>query len=223
MLRRYQKNGILVFVMVISAMILFPNQVKALVTEQVIDFDKVVLGSSKTVNVKISNDNQTAATRIYFRFTENPCGFSTDPSMYIDLPAGETGVLKVKFIPSEEGACSGTLYVYTRTTRKAISVQGEGVKEEEANIKTLLKLFDESVADGSLLGNGKGKSADNRLKTLRKMIVEAGNMIDNEDIIAACNKLRNIYEKKMDSFATGDAILKLKDMIQKIMDDLKCK
>jgi hypothetical protein len=223
MLRRYQKNGILVFVMVISAMILFPNQVKALVNEQVIDFDKVVLGSSKTVTVKISNDNQTAATRIYFRFTDNPCGFSTDPSMYIDLPAGETGVLRVKFIPSEEGSCSGTLYVYTRTTRKAISVQGQGVKEDEANIESLLKLFDDSVKDSSLVGNGKGKSADNRLKTLRKMIVEAGIMIENEDISEACNKLRNIYEKKMDSFATGVAILTLKDTIREIMDGLKCK
>jgi hypothetical protein len=222
MLRKYKKNGVLIFVMVIAAMILLPNQVKALVTEQVIDFDKVVLGSSKTITVKITNDNQTASTRIYFRFTENPCGFSTDPSMYIDLPAGETGVLRVKFVPSEEGPCSGMLYVYTRTTRKAISIQGEGVKEDKANIETLLKLFDTSVNNGTLVGEGKGKSADNRLRTLRNMIVEAGNMIENEDLIEACNKLRNIYNK-MGSFAYGSAIPKLKKMIQDIRDDLKCK
>ncbi|MBW1887432.1 MAG: hypothetical protein JRI52_03660, partial [Deltaproteobacteria bacterium] len=82
---------------------------------------------------------------------------------------------------------------------------------------------DDSVNDGTLEGVGKGKSADNRLRTLRKMIVEAGNMIENEDIIEACNKLRNISEKKMDSFATGDAIPKLKEKIQRIMEDLKCK
>ena len=225
----YKRNGIFIFVMVFAAMILFPNQVKALVTEQVIDFEKVVLGTPKTVTVKITNDNPTDKTTVYFRFTENPCGFSTDPSMYIDLPAGETGVLRVKFVPSEEGPCSGMLYVYTRTTRNAISVRGEGITEDVANIETLLKLFDESVNDGTLEGKGEGKgkgkrkSADNRLRTLRKMIVKAGDMIENEDIIEACNKLTNIYGKKLDSFATGDAIPKLKNMIQRIMDDLKCK
>jgi hypothetical protein len=224
MKRTENKKGIWIFVIAMAAMILLTNQVNAAVTEQVeLDFDKVVLGSSKTVTVNIKNDNPAAETRVYFRFTENPCGFLTEPSMYIDLPAGETGVLRVKFAPSEEGPCSGTLYIYTRTTRNAISVQGEGVKEEKANIETLLKLFDDSVKDGSLLGNGKGKSADNRLRTLRKMIVDAGIMIENEDISEACNKLKNIYEQKMDSFATGDAILKLKDMIRQIMDGLKCK
>jgi len=223
MKRSYKKNGIVIIVMVMAVMILFPNPSMALVTEQVINFDKVVLGTSKTVTVKISNDNPTDPTRVYFRFTENPCGFATEPSMYIDLPAGETGVLRVKYVPSEEGPCSGMLYVYTRTTRSAISVQGEGVKEEEANIATLLKLFDESVESGTLTGNGKGKSADNRLRTLKSMIMEAGKMIENGDITAACNKLRNISGKKLDSFAAGDAVPKLKDMIQRIMDDLKCK
>jgi hypothetical protein len=224
MKRTDNKKGIWILVIVFAAMILFTNQVNAAVTEQVeLDFDKVVVGTSKTVTVKIKNDNPTAETRVYFRFTENPCGFLTEPSMYIDLPAGETGVLRVKYAPSEEGQCSGTLYVYTRTTRNAISVQGEGVKEEEANIETLLKLFDESVNNDNLAGEGKGKSADNRLRTLRKMIVEAGNMIENEDISEACNKLRNIYDK-MGNFATGSAIPKLKEMIQEIMmDGLKCK
>ena len=195
----YKRNGIFIFVMVFAAMILFPNQVKALVTEQVLDFEKVV--------PLIAMGATMAGKQI------------TDVNMGANMNMMAMNIKNTKVIYD----------AISDAAKNAISVRGEGITEDVANIETLLKLFDESVNDGTLEGKGEGKgkgkrkSADNRLRTLRKMIVKAGDMIENEDIIEACNKLTNIYGKKLDSFATGDAIPKLKNMIQRIMEDLKCK
>ena len=63
------------------------------------------------------------------------------------------------------------------------------------SIDGILDFFDESVANGTLEGDGPGKSAENRLKAFRKMLVKAGEMIDNENINAACNKLNAIFKK----------------------------
>jgi hypothetical protein len=95
------------------------------------------------------------------------------------------------------------------------------------SIDDILDFFDESVADGTLEGDGPGKSAENRLKAFRKILVKAGEMIDNKNINAACNKLDAIY-KKCDSqpmpknFVAGEAVIELLERILELMDGLGC-
>lgn len=94
-------------------------------------------------------------------------------------------------------------------------------------IDDILNFFDESVIDGTLEGVGSGKSANNRLKAFRKMLVKAGQMIDKENLNAASNKLNTIYKKcdsqpKPKDFVAGEAAPELANMILDLMESLEC-
>jgi len=91
-----------------------------------------------------------------------------------------------------------------------------------------LVFFDEAVEAGDLVGSGPGKSADNRLKALRKMIVIAGQLIDNGDVDGACGKLQAIYKKidgldKPQDFADGESLSELQKQVQLVMESIECK
>ena len=71
------------------------------------------------------------------------------------------------------------------------------------------------------------RSAENRLKAFRKMLDKAGEMIDNENINAACNKLAAIFKKcesqpRPKDFVAGEAVIELLEMILELMDGLGC-
>jgi hypothetical protein len=94
-------------------------------------------------------------------------------------------------------------------------------------IPVILNFFDESVADGSLVGEGPGKSAENRLNALRNMLETAGNLIDAGDYQAACGQLMAVYKKtdgdpKAPDFVSGPAAIELAIMILDLMDNLGC-
>jgi hypothetical protein len=95
-------------------------------------------------------------------------------------------------------------------------------------VHLILTFFDESVAGGSLTGDGLGESASNRLNALRNMLEMAGELISIDDIDGACVQL-NAASKKCDGFspppdfvATGVVALELYDMISELMLELGC-
>ena len=94
-------------------------------------------------------------------------------------------------------------------------------------IADILDFFDESVADGNLVGDGPGNSAENRLNALRNMIEAEGNLIDAELIEDACWQLQDAYnrtdgESPPPDFVTGDAAAELAGMIEELMESLGC-
>ena len=97
----------------------------------------------------------------------------------------------------------------------------------EPNIDTILDFFDESVADGTLEGNGPGKSANGRLNALRNMLEMAADLISVGDIEGACGQLKSASRKCDDDsplpdFVTGSAASELYDLILELMEELGC-
>jgi hypothetical protein len=91
----------------------------------------------------------------------------------------------------------------------------------------ILYFFDASVADGSLVGNGPGKSADGRRKALRNMLVASGKLIEKGYIDEACNQLLDAYKRcdgvpRPPEFVGGPAALNLATMILDRMASLGC-
>jgi hypothetical protein len=92
-------------------------------------------------------------------------------------------------------------------------------------VPVILNFFDESVADGSLVGEGPGKSAENRLNALRNMLEAAGALIDAGAYEAASNQLMAAYGKtdgdpKPPDFVSGPAASELAIMVLDLMENL---
>jgi len=62
-------------------------------------------------------------------------------------------------------------------------------------VEGILNFFDASVADGSLVGNGPGNSAEGRKNALRNMIEAACDLIDDGYIKDACQQLLDAYQR----------------------------
>jgi len=101
------------------------------------------------------------------------------------------------------------------------------VSPPENSIEEILDFVDASVEDGTLVGQGPGKSADNRLNALINMLEEAQRLIEAEQIEEACDQLWSAYRKcdgelRPPDFVTGEAAEDLADMILVLMNDLGC-
>lgn len=106
-------------------------------------------------------------------------------------------------------------------------VSTSGVPVPEPTIDAILTFFDESVADGSLTGDGKGNSANGRLNALRNMLGMAGYLINIEDIEGACGQLKAAIgkcdgESPPPDFVGGTAASELCGMITDLMEKLGC-
>lgn len=94
-------------------------------------------------------------------------------------------------------------------------------------IDGILDFFDDSVEDGSLVGDGPGNSAQHRLLALRNMIEAAGYLIEQGYIEAACQQLMDVYKHvdglpRPPDFAVGEAAAQLAEIILDLMADLGC-
>lgn len=98
----------------------------------------------------------------------------------------------------------------------------------EPSIEGILLFFDQSVADGSLIGYGPGKSACGRLNALRNMFATARDFINNEDIGEACGQLEAALKKcdgkpSPPDFVMGPAASELYSMNLELLEELGCK
>ena len=97
----------------------------------------------------------------------------------------------------------------------------------DIDMDDILEFFDESVTDGTLTGDGPGKSANGRLNALENMLETAGDLIDLGDIEGACEQLK-AASRKCDGdspppdFVAGSAASELYDMILELIAELGC-
>jgi hypothetical protein len=111
-----------------------------------------------------------------------------------------------------------------------VPLAGEGVTEEPpspASIADILAFFDASVADGSLWGDGPGRSGEGRKKALRNMIEAAGDLIEDGYIETACEQLLDAYDRcdglfPPPDFVNGSAAAALAQMILDLIEELGC-
>jgi hypothetical protein len=91
----------------------------------------------------------------------------------------------------------------------------------------ILTFFDDSVADGSLIGDGPGNSANGRLNALRNILEMADDLIYVNDIEGACTQLYSALRKcdgvsPPPDFVAGSAAEGLYNMILDLMTELGC-
>jgi hypothetical protein len=73
-------------------------------------------------------------------------------------------------------------------------------------IAEVIALFDQAVADGTLVGQGPGNSAQYRLNALRNMLIAASDLLDQGDVDAACRQLRDVANRTDGAFAPPDFV-----------------
>jgi formylglycine-generating enzyme required for sulfatase activity len=105
---------------------------------------------------------------------------------------------------------------------------GFRISSVPATIDNLLDSFDTWVSVGSLVGTGGGNSARGRLGALGNMLVTAANLIDVNDIPAACDQLADALartdgeSRPSDFVGDTNAAALLAAEIAALMDSLGC-
>jgi hypothetical protein len=92
----------------------------------------------------------------------------------------------------------------------------------------LIEFFNESVEDGTLEGRGSGWLAELRLWLMREMLVITSELIEYDQINAACFILKRAYMRcdsnpdPLQDFVVGNVITELAEMIQALRTGLGC-
>ncbi len=94
-------------------------------------------------------------------------------------------------------------------------------------IDEILDFFNNSCSDGSLLGQGFGKSAVKRLNAFGNLLETAADLINVGDFEGACQQLSSAHKKcdgikKPKDFVTGEATVELAGRIEDLMKYLEC-
>jgi hypothetical protein len=158
-------------------------------------------------------------------------GLASGETAYLE--PGETLDLIVSFSPTAEGVVSSTLVLNTNDPLfplVTVGFTGTGVADEpptSVTVDEILQFFDQSVSDGTLVGDGPGNSADGRRKALRNKIRSAGDLIDDMNYGQACEQLADAYARcdglpNPPEFVSGPAAAQLAGMILDLMNSLNC-
>jgi hypothetical protein len=91
----------------------------------------------------------------------------------------------------------------------------------------LLDFYENALQEGSLTGNGRGKSAGGRENAVKNMLQSTIELIADHDSPGACGQLQAIYRKTdgtkgPQDFVGGDAAGQLAEMISTLMDSMNC-
>jgi beta propeller repeat protein len=197
------------------------------------DFGDVTLGTSATTIVTLSNVGNLPLTisDVALQGAGSPA-FSIGAAATLIAPGGTLDI-PVSFAPTSAGTAHASLTITSDDLDEAVvrvALSGHGVVLPEPplqQIAELLAFFDNSVANGSLSGNGPGNSAAGRLNALRNMIDAAGDLIQDGSIAKACGQLRAAYLRtdgvpQPPEFVTGTAAAELALRISRVREALGC-
>ena len=199
---------------------------------QALNFGDVGTGESESLLVTISNKGSMDLTLSgVFLASGGSSAFSITQAPLTTVPPGGSTDLAVTFAPNAPGSASGTLQIASDDPLQGtveVALDGKGVYSEvppEQQMETILLFFDTSVADGTLQGDGPGRSAGNRLRALRNMLEAAGDLMRDGDMLGAYRQLFDAYQKtdghqKPPDFVAGPAAAELARLIQTMMDSL---
>ena len=201
------------------------------------DFGEVELGTSSTVILTIYNAGCGDLTVDSIEFAAGSSAdftITTIPSLpAVVAPGGTLGDVEITYTASAEGLAAAGLEIGSDDPDEplvAVSLSGTGVEVElppSEQIQATLDFFDASVDDGTLVGDGPGNSAENRLNALRNMIETAGDLIEDGLLDDACQQLQDAYKKtdgepRPPDFVTGEATSVLAILIQDLMTSIGC-
>jgi len=199
------------------------------------DFGDVEVGSSAATIITISNIN---GHDLIVTAIGSGAGSSTEfaitmaPALPALVLSGAWVDVEVTFSPSSDGYASAVLEIESNDPiNPGVSVDlcggGIAAAPPTVTIDDILAFFDQSVADGTLFGNGPGKSARGRIKAMRNKLKATGDLIDGGYIEQACRQLLNAYQRcdglrRPPEFVAGPAAPTLAHMILDLMVGLGC-
>ena len=199
-----------------------------------LNFGKVQLGTAATLEATISNVDSFDLTVTGISLVSaggSQFAITSAPTTPLVLPSDAETKVEVTFTPPEVGVFSDVLQITSDDPERPlieVALCGAGVEGQlppSEQIACILEFFESSVSDGTLVGEGGGKSAEHRLNALRNMLQAARNHIENGVMGEACQQLLAAYRKtdgqsRPPDFVTGDAALQLAGLIQNLMDTL---
>ena len=180
------------------------------------DFGDVEVGSAATMLVTVTNLGGSEV--VLDAALSGSADFAITSSVPGTISPDEYVYIQVTFTPSAVGNVVADLII---NGSNASSLAGVGVSIEpppSVTVADILAFFDASVADGTLVGNGPGKSADGRRNALRNMIEAAGDLIEDGAIGEAWQQLLDAYQRcdgldRPPEFVAGPAAPTLAAMI----------
>ena len=198
------------------------------------DFGVIDVGMSDSVIITIYNDGDTTLTVTDVSFQAgSSADFAITSFLYPPIFMGPGGQfpIQVTFTPSAGGPASAVLVIESNDADQPVvevSLSGAAPDDDptpEEQIAAIIEFVEDSVADGTLQGDGPGKSADNRLRALQNMLDRAQELIDEGLIEEAIHQLESVYKKtdgqeRPGDFVTGDAAADLAEMILELLNTL---
>lgn len=199
------------------------------------DFGEVDMGASvsTTLTIYSTGDTPLAIDDVYF-LAGSSMDFSITSLLYPPIILGAGGLFSVEitFAPSVEGSASAVLVIESNdlaTPVLEVDLTGSapyGEQTPEEQIEAIIGFVDEAVMDGTLEGEGPGRSAANRLGALENMLDRAQDLIDEGKVDEAIMQLESIYKKtdgmdKPGDFVTGAAAVELSEMILELLETLE--
>lgn len=197
-----------------------------------LNFGNVEVGATATNVITVSNVGMQFLTIMGAEFqASGDTEFSFTPPVSWVAP-GTSVDINIAFTPSSEGTFAAVLVITSddpdeELVEVILSGEGKGGVTLPVSVDDILAFFDASVADGTLIGNSPGKSADGRKKALRNMIKAADDLIEDGYVADACQQLLNAYQRcdglpRPPEFVTGPAAPTLAGMILDLMASLGC-
>jgi hypothetical protein len=163
-----------------------------------IDFGDVGVGGTRGDTVLTSNvgDSELSVNAITLS-GENAAAFAIGNPLLTVLGPGDSIVVEITFAPTEAGRASGQVQIDSTDPDHSsiiVSLTGNGLSFAE-QIDNLVVALDTGVLQGDLQGSGPGESAAERLDALRNMLVQAGELINEERYADACLQLADALSR----------------------------
>jgi hypothetical protein len=125
----------IILALIVSAAFLPTLANGSISTDSLVDFGNVVIGSSKTITLKITNMTDDPMTLVMTWSFCGSCSFSVSGSPIVSMQGGETVDVGVSYEAGGLGPCEGTLYVTYKSDSSSgevdVSLRGNGVEEGE--------------------------------------------------------------------------------------------
>jgi len=198
------------------------------------DFGDVNVGDSTTYMVQIQNvgngemevNSVTLDGSADFAITSAPAmPFTIAPSESILVD------IEITYTPSVEGYVSTTVLIASDDEDEPlveVALSGVGVAVEvppTQQIQDIIDSYNQSIAEGTIVGYGPGNSPAKRVKALLNMMKSASDLIIAEDSVQAIAQLESIAKKtdgeiRPPDFIVGDDVASFNLMVNNLIDDL---
>jgi len=200
------------------------------------DFGETEIGGSVSALVRVSNTGSSSLTVEDVNFQSGSSSdFAITSSMILPrtISAGGFFDVEITFTPSTSGVCLAVLAISSSDPDEPlvlVALRGTGVGGSvtpKEQIEAIVDLMKTSIADGSLVGSGQGKSGKGRLKALLNMMKRARELIEAEAFEEACEQLASAYahadgEERPPDFVAGSGAAALAAQIEELMETLEC-